>query len=72
MEYFIGQEIEIIHYNKWIKLKIEEDNSNSCKNCFFHNDYDECIRDHFSNMEDAFCSSTARNDGNNIIFKQIK
>lgn len=72
MEYFIGQEIELIRDNTTIKLKIEEYNGESCKDCFFNHNYFGCIRDRYSNMKDAFCSSTGRNDGKNIIYKKIK
>lgn len=73
MEYDIGQEIELIHDNKTIKLKIEEDNSFNCKKCFFgRNKGRNCVRHLYSNMAEAFCSSVTRRDKNNVIYKQIK
>lgn len=73
MEYFIGQEIELIHNKKTIKLKIEKDNSLNCENCFFNsNKNDKCVRHLYKNMDDAFCSSAIRTDKQSIIFKQIK
>lgn len=73
MEYDIGQEIELIHDNKTIKLKIEEDNSLNCEKCFFSSikGY-RCVRHLYKNMCDAYCSSTIRNDKKSIIYKQIK
>lgn len=74
MEYFIGQEIELIHDNKTIKLKVKETNRMTCKNCFFNinnKTIRKCIRDNY-NMIDAFCSNIFRKDKKNIIFKQIK
>lgn len=72
MEYFIDQEIELIHNKKTIKLKIEKDNENSCENCFFADKDGDCVRHHYSNMDEAFCSSITRKDKNSIIYKQIK
>lgn len=72
MEYEIGQEIELLHNSETIKLKIEEDKTINCKNCFFRiNKHDNCTKDVYY-MEDAYCTSMFRNDNKNIIFKQIK
>ena len=72
MEYFIGQEIELIHNKKTIKLRIEKDNEESCKNCFFADNDCDCTRHHYSNMDEAFCSCITRKDKQSIIYKQIK
>lgn len=72
MEYKIGQEIELLHNDETIKLKIEEDKNRNCKNCFFKPNWtSNCIR-YIYNMEDGYCTSTFRNDGKSIIYKQIK
>ena len=72
MEYFIGQEIELIHNKKTIKLKVEKDNGDGCENCFFSDNDGNCTRHDYSNMDEAFCSTVTRKDKNNIIYKQIK
>ena len=69
MEYFIGQEIELIHNGKNITIKVEEGH---CDECMFHTiGYRPCKRVEY-HLSDAFCSSMARKDKKNIIYKQIK
>lgn len=73
MEYFIGQEIELIHNGENIKLKIEEDKTRNCEKCFFKvNNKSNCTRHDYNNMNDAFCTSMFRIDKKYIIYKQIK
>ena len=72
MEYFIGQEIELIHNGKTIKLKVVKANNSNCIGCFFKSNKSSCIRNTYNNMNDAFCTPMFRADKNNIIFKQIK
>lgn len=72
MEYEIGQEIELIHDNKTIKLKIIKAKESNCKGCFFKSNKSSCIRNNYNNMKDAFCTPMFRKDKKNIIYKQIK
>lgn len=73
MEYKINETIELIHNKKTIKLKIEEDNSLSCENCFFNSKKGKrCVRRQYMSVMDGFCSSTIRHDNKSIIYKQIK
>lgn len=73
MEYFIGQEIELIHDNKTIKLKIEKSTRDTCENCFFLGKRKDgaCLRERY-NLSTAYCTHLFRNDNQDIIFKQIK
>lgn len=73
MEYEIGQEIELIHDNKTIKLRIEK--NDNCENCFFNEGYTFgkflCTRNTY-HLSDAYCSKIIRTDKTSIIYKQIK